>query len=186
MALIKDGSGTGNTLRINEENRADVEAVSRPIEQHINEFYKKAFTVSYDAIDPVGADDYFLYIKNTGTKNLHVTHIQTRSTVAGSVEVHNVTGTASFASETAITPVNLTLGSSAALTGTFSADTNATGLTNAGTLFYQRLDTVNKDYLLKVDAHLIIPPGQALAFLWDTSTGALSGSVTIYEDQGVT
>ncbi len=184
--IIKDGAGSGLNAKVNKENRLDVESVSRSIEQHINEKYKKTYTLSYDAIDPTGADDYFLYIKNTGTKNLHVTHIRTRTTVVGVVEIHNVTGTVIFGTETAITPENLTVGDSSTITAVTSADVNATGLANAGILFYQRLAVAATDYLLKIDAHIIIPPGQAIAFLWDTASGILSGNVTIYEDQGVT
>ena len=186
MSIIKDGSGTGNTLRINEENRADVESVTRTIDQHINEIYEKTFSISLDGIDPVGADDYFYYMKNTGTKNIHIEDMMVRSTVAGSVELHHVTGTASFAAETAITPVNRYLGSANSLTAVTSADTNTTGLTNAGTLCYLRCAVANTDYHIDITSHIIIPPGQAMALLWDTGTGALTATMTVYEDQGIT
>lgn len=184
MAIIKDGAGTGKTAKVNEENRLDVEAISRSIEQHINEVYEKYFSIPFDAIDPTGADDYFLYIKNTGTKNLHVTDSRIRSTVAGTVEIHAVSGTAS--SGTTVTPVNRTVGSSQSLVATVESDPDFTGLSNEGVVFYQRLDTVDTDEHLRTSGHIIIPPGQAIAYLWDTSTGALSGVVSVYEDQGVT
>jgi len=186
MSIIKDGSGTGRTLRVNEENRADVEAISRPIEQHINELYEKYFSLPFDAIDPVGADDYFFYLKNTGTKNLHITDLRARSTVAGTIEWHGVTGTPSFTSDTDITPVNRTLGSSQTLIATAKTDTNTTGLTSTGVLFYQRLDTANEGEHIRTSGHIIMKPGQAMALSWDTATGALSGVLSVYEDQGVT
>jgi hypothetical protein len=184
MAIIKDGSGTGNTLRINKENRADVEAVSRPIGQHINELYEKQWTLFFEAIDPTGADDYFFYMKNTGTKNIHVTKSRFTSSVAGTVEFHHVTGTAS--STNAIVPVNRNLGSSVAPVATIGTNVDITGLTNAGTLLHLRLDTVDKDFIDEHPNHIILPPGQALALLWDTSTGILKGTIDIYEDQGIT
>ena len=183
--IINDGTGTGDTAKVNVENRLDVEAVNRPIVQHINEKYAKVYTLSFDAIDPVGADDYFVYLKNTGTKDFHVTHIRVRTTVIGVLEIHNVTGTASFTSGNDIAPENLTIGSSNTITATIKTDTDTTNLSNAGVLFYQRLAVADTDYLLKVDAHIIIPPGQSIALLWDTATGALSGNITMYEDQGV-
>ena len=127
--IIKDGA-TGTTAAVNEENRLDVEANSRPIEQHINEFYGKCFSLPFDAIDPAGADDYFLHIKNTGTKDLHVVNIEVRSTVAGTVEVHAVSGTASYAGATDVTPVNRKIGDTGSITATIKHDTNTTGLTN--------------------------------------------------------
>jgi hypothetical protein len=186
MTIIKDGSGAAYSLRVNEEFRADVESVTRPIDQHINELYKKTFSLSFDGIDPVGADDYFFYIKNTGTKNLHVEDIAIKSTVAGTVELHHVSGTPSYTASTTVTPINRYLGSSNTLTATINTDTDTTGLTNEGVICYVPCPVVNTMYALEVSSHIILPPGQALALLWDTSTGALTGTLTVYEDQGVT
>ena len=105
------------------------------------------------------------------------------STVAGTVEVHSVSGNASYTSDTDVTPVNRTIGSSNTITATIKTDTNTTGLTNNGVLFYHRLDTANEEFHLKISAHIIIPPGQAIALLWDTATGALTGTVSVYEGQ---
>jgi hypothetical protein len=183
MTIIKDGSGAGYTAKVNTENRLDVESIVRPIDQHINELYQKTFSLPFDAIDPTGADDYFLYLKNTGTKDLHVEAIAVRSTVAGTVEVHHVSGTAS--SGTTVTPVNRTLGNSNSLDATIETGVNITGLTNEGTLEYIRCAVTDTNYSSEISSHIIIPPGQAMALLWDTSTGALSGMITCYEDQGV-
>jgi archaellum component FlaG (FlaF/FlaG flagellin family) len=183
MSIIKDGSGTGKTLRINTENRASTDSVTRTIGQHINEIYQKHFVAHFEAIDPTGADDYFFYMKNTGTKNIHITKMRFLSTVAGTVEVRHVSGTAS--SGTAVTPVNLFLGNSNAPTATIETDPDFTGLTNEGTIEGIRLDTVNKDFTEEVPEHIIIPPGQAVALLWDAATGAITGGIEFYEDQGV-
>ena len=183
--VIKDGAGSGKTLRINKENRADVEAVSRSLDQHINELYSKVYSLPFDGINPVGADDYFFYINNTGLKDLHITDIRVKSTVAGVVEVHSVTGTASFTAGADVTPVNRKIGASISLTATIKTDTDTTGLSNRGVLFYLNCDTVNKTEHLRTSSHIIVPPGQSVALLWDTSTGILSGAVSIYEDQGV-
>ena len=183
MSIIRDGNGTGKSAKVNSENRLDVESITRPIDQHINELYAKSFSLPFDAIDPTGADDYFFYFKNTGTKNLHITDVRIRSTVAGTVEIHAVSGTASAG--TTVTPVNRTIGNSNSLTATIETGVNITGLTNDGVIFYQRLDTADEEKHLKTSSHIILPPGQAIALLWDAATGALSGVVSAYEDQGV-
>jgi hypothetical protein len=183
MSIIKDGSGTGNTLKINSENRASTDSISRPIGQHINELYEKHFVAHFEAIDPTGADDYFFYFKNTGTKNIHITKMRFLSTVAGSVEIRHVSGTAS--SGTTLTPVNLFLGSSNSPVATIETDPDFTGLTNEGTIENIRLDTVNKDYTEEIPEHIIVPPGQAFALLWDAATGAITGGIEFYEAQGV-
>jgi len=57
--IIKDGAGTGNTASVDSQNRLKTEAVTITHEHNINEEFQKAFTLPFDGIDPVGADDYF-------------------------------------------------------------------------------------------------------------------------------
>lgn len=184
MAIIKDGTGSGNAAKITGENRLETDTVSRSLPQHINEVFKKHFSITFEAIDPVGADDYFLYFKNTGTKNIHLTKFRFKSTVVGTVELHAVSGTAAFTSETVIAPANRFLGASEGLTVVTSADTDITGLTNDATLLRLTLSTADTDFVDEAPSHIIIPPGQAMAGLWDTATGILAGTVDVYEDQG--
>jgi hypothetical protein len=183
--IIKDGSGTGNTLHINAENQAAVDAITRTLEQHINEIFEKQFSLTFEGIDPVGADDYFFYFKNTGTKNLHFTKFRFKSTVVGTVEIHAVTGTPSYTADTDVVPANRFLGSAKTITAIAKTDTNTTGLTNSATLVRLTLSTADTDFVDDVPAHIIVPPGQAMALLWDTSTGVLAGTMDIYEDQGI-
>jgi hypothetical protein len=181
--IIKDGSGTGATAKVNAENRLDVESVTRSLTQHINELYEKHFSVTFEAIDPTGADDYFFYFKNTGTKNIHMTKFRFKSSVIGTVEIHHVTGTASAI--TAVTPANRFIGSSKTITADVGTSVDFTGLTSSAVLIRLTLDVADKDYVDDAPSHIIIPPGQAIACLWDTATGILAGTIDIYEDQGV-
>lgn len=168
---------------ITTENRAQTDTVSRTIDQHINEVYEKHFSLTFEAIDPTGADDYFFYLKNTGTKNIHITKARYKSTVTGAVELHYVTGTAS--STTAVTPVNRYIGSSKTITATAGTAADITGLTNGGVLSRYALSSTDTDFVINYPAHVILPPGQAIALLWDTSTGVLAGTIELYEDQGI-
>ena len=183
MSIIKDGKGTGRTLHINSENKAEVTSVSQPIDQHVNDTYQKVFSLPFDGIDPAGADDYFVHINNTGIKNLRITDIRLKSTVAGTVEIHKVIGTASYASDTDITPVNRFLGSTNLPVAVIKTDTNTTGITNDGVLFYINCDTVNATNHVRTSSNIIIPPGQQIALLWDTGTGVLSGVISLVEDE---
>lgn len=184
MTRIIDDTGKGYGLKVTAENRADVNAVSRSIEQHINDVYRKNYSISFEVINPTDADDYFFYLKNTGTQNIHVTKFRLRcSTAVGIVEVHDVTGTASATN--AITPSNRFVGASETLSATVGTNVNITGLTKAATMTLIRLDVVDVDYVDQILGHMIVPPGRAIALLWDTSTGELSGVIDVYEDQGL-
>lgn len=179
--IIKDGTGTGSTLKVNSENRLESEAIVRPLDQHLNEAHALVYSLPFDAIDPVAADDFFIYIKNTGSASLHITDIRIRSTVAGNVEVHHVIGTASFTADADLLNVNRLLGSANILTAIAKSDTDVTGLSSSGVVFYIPLNVTDQQEHLKTSAHVIVPPGQAMALAWDAATGALSGTISIYQ-----
>ena len=183
MSIIKDGKGTGNTLQITTENKAQVDAVERSLTQHINEVYEKHFSLTFEAIDPTTSDDYFFYFKNTGTKNIHFTKFRFKSTVIGTVEIHAVTGTASAVTDVA--PANRFIGSTNTITDSTGTSVDFTGLTSVAALIRLTLDIADKDYVDDAPSHIIVPPGQAIACLWDQTTGILAGTLDIYEDQGV-
>lgn len=176
---IEDGAGQGFNAKVNKENQLDVFAVAEASDRTINRVDNKVWSLPFTGIDPAGASDYFFYIKNTGTIDLAITDIRIESSVAGTVAVNYVTGTPSYTSDTDVTPVNRYLGNSNAPAATIKTDTDTTGLTNAGTLFYITCDTTDKVYHLKTSSNIFIPPGQQIALLWDTATGVLQGVVSL-------
>lgn len=184
MAMIKDSTGQGFGVQITSENKMQVNSVSRTITQHVNEIYEKHFSLVFEGIDPVGADDYFFYFENTGTKNIHLTKFRFKSTVIGTVEFHRVTGTPIFAAGVDITPSNRFLGSTKSISAIIKTDTNTTGISVADFLLRLTVSTANIDFVDDAPSHIIVPPGQKFALLWDTSTGVLSGTIDVYEDQG--
>ena len=76
--------------------------------------------------------------------------------------------------------MNTFLGSTNAPTATIREDTDTTGLTSSGILYYFYIDNAEMKEL-KISSMIGIPPGEALAFLWDKTTGILTGTVNIIE-----
>jgi hypothetical protein len=141
----------------------------------------KVWSIPFENIDPTGADDNFIYIKNTGSENnINVTDIRISSTVAGQAKVIAVTGTA--AGGTDITPVSRKVGSGVAPTATIQSGSDITGLTDEGILFFLQLDTIDKEEHLRTTSNIIIQPNQAIAIQWEEATGILTGIVSIVED----
>ena len=182
--IITNGVGNGNRAEVNDQNQLSVSSISRSITQHTNETHQKHFSLTFQSIDPVGADDYFLYINNTGITNIHLTKFRFRTTVPGIIELHHVTGTPIYAADVDIVPANRYLGSTTSITMIAKTDTNTTGITKQSDLIHLSLDTAAKDYVDNAPSHIIIPPGQALACMWDTATGVLAGTIDLYEDIG--
>ena len=176
--FIEDGTGKGFRAEVDSKNRLDVHAENESRREGLDS--GKSWSLAFNVTDPAGADDYFVHINNTGSATYIITDIRTFSTVAGSIEVHKVTGTASYAGAVALDITSRNLGSAVLPTGTFNSDTNTTGLTNAGVLMYMyHPANTNTDLLLR--AGIIVPPGTQIALLWDTGTGILSGTISMYE-----
>jgi len=180
MRLL-DGEGNGPWAGVDSNHRLKVISVQETVDRNVNRIDHKVWSLPFEGIDPVGADDYFVYIRNTGTKDLAVTDVRVESTVAGVVEVHHVSGTAVHTAGVDISPVNRYLGGSATPTATIKTDTDVTGLTNEGVIFWINCPVVDTLYHLSTSSNIIIAPGQAMALMWDTATGILSGVVSLVE-----
>ena len=82
-------------------------------------------------------------------------------------------------------PTNRFIGSSKTITASTGTSVDFTGLTSSAALIRLTLSTANVDFVDNAPSHIIVPPGQAIACLWDTATGILAGTIDIYEDPGI-
>jgi hypothetical protein len=147
----------------------------------INRKHTGAWSLPFDTIDPAGADDYFVYIKNTHSTLYYAIHrVVVESTVVGSVEIHRVSGTAG-GSPTARTPVSKHGANRRNPNIEFGDDPDITGFTALGILDIVAIEAASKDVRAEYSELLLIPPTQQVALMWDTGTGILSGSVHIVE-----
>ena len=180
-----DAAGT-NDWSIDRSGRGKIFADSRTLEQQINQDNSRVWTIPFEDRDPTDADDYFLYLQNTGSNHLHVYEVTIETTVAGSLEVHRVTGTpvsGTAVTVAANTVVNQTLGNQNFPDAVMEVGVNITGLTEAGILRQEAIAVTDITHLVRFDAHIIIPQGEAVALLWDTGTGILSGAIHFFEDE---
>jgi len=147
--------------------------------EHHNQESQRAWSLPFDGVDPTGADDYFFYLENTGTKILTVSSLQVGTTVKGILEVHRVSGSGPTGGTT-LTPVNKYLGNTNVPDAVCEYGVDITDLDNEGVLDFITLPADN-GRLVTWDARIVIPQGQAIALLWDTATGVLSGAMHVFE-----
>lgn len=176
---IRDGKGKGYLAQVDSENRLVTFAVTQPVDQHINGEFGKVWSVPFENIANAGANDYIMYVKNTGDKDLKVTDIRISCSGATQVEVHGVTGTA--ASGTTVTPVSRTVGSVVSPSATLESGTDITGLTTSGTLFFIHAVTADKTEHLSTSSNIIIPKNKAIAILIETTSITSTGVISIVE-----
>ena len=140
----------------------------------------KVWSVSFEGINPVGAGDYFFYFENVGAEMVGFKDIRLScSTATGRVDLRVVTGTPTFTAGVDLTPLSRNLGTSPLLGAAVKSDTNVTGLTDVGRLFFQDLPVVDTTYVQQFESTVVIPPGKAVALQWSAATGEISGVVTV-------
>lgn len=176
---ILDGTGGGYQAAVDSDNRLRTLAITRPENLELN-LDNKTWSLYLSTL-PAAADDYFFYLKNTGSNTIRITDIRVKSTVATTLYYDHVEGTPTYTAAVDITPTSRNLSSNASPLATIKYDTDITGLTNNGVLFYERLDTADKMFHLRTSSNIIITPGTAFAMRRETATGAIEAVISIVE-----
>ena len=139
-----------------------------------------AWCLPFDAIDPTGADDIFVYLQNTeSTLNMHIRRIHVSSTVAGLLEVITVSGTPVGGSDVTLVNFNRSFPNKTP-TGVFQTGVDITTLTDHGKYAFQQLDVVDKTYEIKFLHDIILGKNDAIALNWVPATGILSGVIYFF------
>ena len=178
MATIKSGKD-GNVAGVDADNRLMTEAVVTDARQFLNGV-GSVFSLHFE-VTPAGADDYFFYLKNTGTGSIVVGSIDVSSTVATEITYEAVSGTAVFVGETDITPVNNNLGSANPLAAQAVFDTDITGLTSDGVFSFEEAAVADTRYPQTFQGGILIPQGKAVAFKRVAATGQITCTVGVAE-----
>lgn len=177
MARIQGPNG--QVADVDDLNRLSVLAVTQQLEQSFN-LRGSVFSVEF-SVTPAGTNDFFFYLQNTGTNNIVIGDIEISSTVPTKVTYEVVSGTAIFVTGTDANITNRNLGSSQALDVNAQFDTDITGLTSEGVLFFEECSIANTKYSLESASGIIIPQGKAVAFRRIEATGQLDVVVTVGE-----
>lgn len=175
--IIKDGGGTGYTAAVDVENRLQTFAITQHEDKHTN--LEGLYWSLYATVTPAGANDYFWYIENTGIFDLAITDLRVKSSVVSDIYLKVVSGTPSYVTGTDVEVTNRNLGSSQVPSLTAKYDTDITGLTDEGTLFFMSLDTTNEMFHLRTSSNVIIPQGKAVALQRQSATGEVSALISL-------
>lgn len=161
----------GNVANVDSDGRLEVISTSLNVDQRLNA-EQKVFTMS-GVVTPVGADDYFFYVKNLGPAPLSIGQFWVSTTVPGIVAIDAVSGTAAFVSSTPAVITNTTIGSTVVPRVQADFDTDITGLTKEGELFFVEMDVAGRSYFLNTIGGISINQGRAVAFRRVAATGEI-------------
>jgi hypothetical protein len=167
---IKDGKGRGYHAEVTAENRLKVSSVSRSKEHDANLTYGDSYNMIVDIT--TGANGCFLYVKNTGTRNIVFegfgVYVSSAEKIWGKL---GDTGTP--VDGTDVVPVNLNAGSNSEATGTFQTGSSITGLSGGATFETFRVPANTATNIVNFEADIVLPPNQVF------TAYALTGSVTL-------
>lgn len=169
----------GRVADVDLENRLNTFAVSQNEDKHLN--IEGRYWSIFFAVTPTAGDDYFFYLKNTGTKDLFLTDIRISSSVVTKIFYDHVTGEASTGTDSTIT--NRNLGSPKEPAATIQHSVDFTGLTKLGELSFEECATVDTLCHLRLTGTIIIPQGQAVAFRRVEATGLITCIVSLAESE---
>ena len=167
----------GNVAEVEVDGSVKVLAVSQNLPEALN-IANRVYVVN-GSVTPVGANDYFLYIKNDGLQDIAVSTISLTSSVSTRIEIHNVIGTPTYTAPNDADVVSLNLGNTGTLTGEFVVDTNITDIISDGLLIYENCNQPGERYQRDIPSSIIIPQGKSVAFLRVESTGTIDFNVGI-------
>lgn len=177
---IIDGTGKGYEAQVDSEGRLVTFSVTEVEDKYVNRDGRQwSVPVS---VTPVGANDVFFTLENTGSVTLAITDVRSFCASAGEIIVMKwASGTATRTSPTTITAVPKNGGSSAVPVATIVQDTNTTSLVDEGTIYQQVLDTANKLDKLTTSSNIIIPQGAIFTMTATTGTALITSIVSIVE-----
>ena len=175
MTIIKGPDGYA--VNVDNQNRAQTYSIVQDLEQTL--LLKGLLTSVYFTETPVGADDYFLYIKNIGTSDIGFNKFLFSSTVATKILVESVSGTPAFVTGTTPSATNLNLASPLSPAAEITHDTNITGLVSEGVLVFAEAGVADTEYLNGVLGGIVIPQGKAIAFKRVAATGTITMNVPL-------
>ncbi len=168
-------------MKVDSENRAHTFATTQTDDRNLANsglVWSLYFTAT-----PTATNDYFFYLKNTGTKDLRISDVRIMCASADTFTYEEVSGTASGGS--AITPQNRNLGSSKIPSATIESGADITGLTTTGTIFFERAAVANTRYKLSTTSSIHIPQGQSVAFKAATGTALITCVVSLIEAESL-
>ncbi len=183
---IEDGTGSGKTLQIDNQNRLQAYSVIENEATYENEkngaAYELPIFLTPDTPNPSihgDIDACFCYIKNTNNSNMILTEIRCWAESNEYIDIY-LKDTGTPVGGTKMTPINMNLGSGNVADGTFLTGEMITGI-SGGTLFDRlRIPADNSDHIFSWLSHLIIPKNNIITLYAGNGNIPIEISIQLY------
>ena len=182
--LIEDGTGSGRTAAVNEDNKLEVVAVTATSEHFANHQNGLAFNACIEQM-PIAADpsdstrSCIFYMKNTSEVDVTIEGVDIRLGDSGLEDVIEIVGrdTGTPVGGTTVTPVNLNLGSGNPAEGVFLEGSNITGL-SGGEVLQKIWIKSNGTNSYNFNQDIIVPKNRIITVYSRLSVGELDVTIS--------
>jgi len=181
---IRDGTGTGNMLKVDDENMAHTLAVSASEQHYVNDAHGEAYSMDIDGITTDAANYWLAIIKNTDDTPLHITSITlaiNAYTADAWIEAF-MGGTFVYAANgTAVVPTNRNAGSGKTATGLFYVNDgtgNITTVVSGSVAGRYRFTAIPEKWVFS--SHLILPKNSCFMLQQAKSGEVMKGYISFY------
>lgn len=132
---IRDGTGTGNRVKVDDENMLHVLGVEAELQSHVNIQEGDAYTMDIDGIQTDGVDYWLAIIKNTSDLTMHITSVTLWVPSFSNTQILEVCMGGTFvyaANGTPVVPANCNAGSGKTAVGDFYVNDGSGNITTIG------------------------------------------------------
>ena len=174
---IDDGTGSGRSTGVDEDNRLKVNAVTQTTEHFANHIKGEAYNVLFSAT-PSGAGVCFFYMKNESENDLVIEGVNVFMQSDQYIDVYlNDTGIPANGNE--IIPVNLNSGSGNNALGVFEDGATITGLVQGSKIFRLYHASSAESNYINFNQDVVLKKNGILTLYIETGLSLIEGHLAI-------
>lgn len=179
--IILDGKGKSYKAGVNSEHRLLVSSVSRSKEHHANITHGRSFNMLIEQT-PTGADDCFMYMKNTSEDTMVIEGFGVYA--ASAEKIYGMLGQIGTpVGGTDTVPAVLNAGSAQIADGTFQVGNDITGLSGGWVFERFRVPANTATNIVNFEADIVIPPNQTFTAYAATGGILIEGHVNFWFEE---
>ena len=177
--IIEDGAGSSAKAKVcSSENRLFTQAVTLSMEASRNINFGDSYNLVFQQT-PTGANDCFLYIKNTSDENIIIEGVTLRAASNELIDV-KLRDSGTPASGSTATPVNLNTGSGNEATGTFQTGNDITGLSGGSVAKRIYVAASNESTYYNFEQDIVLGQNGVFTLYAETGSIEIDGEVHFY------
>lgn len=137
----------------------------------------------FEGVSAAGTDDYIFYYQNQGQQTIFFGRIYFQSDIPVTIWLDRVTGSPVFSTPANVEQTNRKLGFPVSNVNLAQTDSDITGLTQSGKVFFERIDTAAQQVVLDTGTGFMVPKNEAFAIRVNDPSAVITMSAELAIDE---